>query len=119
MDSEGQALLTEFERGGKLNFDNAEQLYREAIILRENGALSRALCLHQISNEECGKLELLGGYAMAIVLDHPIDMENMVRVFRDHKAKNYANAYFSVVTDKERAARERADMAGASKTFKQ
>lgn len=117
MNEQDRALLAEFARGGELIFDNAEQLYREARILRENGAFSRALCLHQISNEECGKLEILGGYAMTVVLGIQIDLAQVAKTFRDHEAKNYANAYFAGVTDEERAARERQDWAGARKAF--
>lgn len=42
VNEEHKTLLAEFARGGELIFDNAEQLYREARILRENGAFSRA-----------------------------------------------------------------------------
>ncbi|MBR1034339.1 AbiV family abortive infection protein [Bradyrhizobium japonicum] len=34
-------------------FDNAEKLYFEAELLAKAGATARALCLHQISLEEC------------------------------------------------------------------
>lgn len=119
MDKENKAHLAEFVRGGELIFDNAEQLYREARILRENGAFGRALCLHQLSNEECGKLEILGGYAMSIILGDVISLAQMAKTFRNHEAKNYANAYFAGVTDEEHAARGRGDWAGASKAFKE
>lgn len=118
MDKKNKALLAEFVRGGELIFDNAEQLYREARILRENGAFGRALCLHQLSNEECGKLEILGGYAMTITLGHDFSPAKMAKRFRDHEAKNYAMVYFASVTDEERAARRRGDWTGSSKAFK-
>lgn len=118
VDKEDKDRLAEFARGGELIFDNAEQLYREACILRENGAFSRALCLHQLSSEECGKLEMLGGYAMTIILDHGFNPAKMVKAFRNHKAKNFANAYFAGVTEKEQAARKRGDWAGSSRAFK-
>jgi AbiV family abortive infection protein len=98
-------------------FENAEQLYKEACLLRESGALSRALCLHQLSNEECGKLEMLGGYAMSIVLGHGVDLTRMTRAFRDHEAKNHATAYFTSITEDERAARARGDWEGSSDAF--
>jgi AbiV family abortive infection protein len=117
VDKKDEARLAEFARGGELIFDNAEQLYREACILRENGAFSRALCLHQISNEECGKLEMLGGYAMTIVLGHGFDPAKMIKAFRNHEAKNNANAYFAGVTDEEKEARKRGDWAGSARAF--
>jgi AbiV family abortive infection protein len=119
VDNQHKAFLAEFARGGELIFDNAEQLYREARILRESDALSRALCLHQLSNEECGKLEILGGYAMTVTVGHKFNADQMARVLRNHQAKNHANAYFAHVNDEERAARERGDWARASKVFKE
>ena len=112
-----QDLLAEFSRGGALILDNAEQLYREACILRDHGALSRALCLHQLSKEECGKLELLGGYAVSIASGDPVNLKLMAKTLRDHRAKNNANAYFAGVTEHERAARERKDWTTASRAF--
>lgn len=117
LDEQSKALLAELARGGEMIFDNAERLYTEACILRENGALSRALVLYQLSNEECGKLEILGAYAMTIVSGQKIDLRRMASVLRDHEAKNFANAYYSDVTEVERAARERGDWAGAAKAF--
>ena len=88
MDEKNMALLAEFARGGELIFDNAEQLYREACVLRDHEAFSRALCLHQLSNEECGKLNILGGYAMTITLGDDFDPAKMAKALRDHEAKN-------------------------------
>lgn len=119
MDEKNRILLAELARGGESIFDNAEQLFREVRILREKGAFSRALCLHQLSNEECGKLEILGGYAMMITIGENVDPAQMAKAFRDHEAKNYANAYFAGLTEEERAARERGDWAGSSKAFKE
>jgi AbiV family abortive infection protein len=119
MDKENKTLLAEFARGGELIFDNAEQLYREARILRENGAFSRSLCLHQLSNEECGKLEIIGWYATSIVLGDVVNLAQMEKILRSHKDKNYANAYFAGVTDEEHAAWGRGDWAGSSKAFKE
>jgi AbiV family abortive infection protein len=119
LDKASEALLAEFVRGAEIIRENAEQLYREACILRENGALSRALCLHQLSNEECGKLEMLGGYAMTITLGHQVDLAGMAKALRDHEAKNHANAYFTDITDDERAARARGDWAGSSRAFEE
>lgn len=118
MDGAQQTLLNEFARGAQMIFDNAEQLCREAGILRENGALSRALGLHQLSNEECGKLELLGGYAMSVISGRQIDLRKLAKALRDHEAKNHANAYHAAVTEEERAARERGDFSGSSRAFK-
>jgi AbiV family abortive infection protein len=99
-------------------FENAQQLCNEALLLRRNGAMARAVCLHQLSNEECGKVELLGGWAMSIVLGHQVDVAHISRALRDHKVKNYANAYFSGVTDDEHNARAQGDWAKASEIFR-
>jgi AbiV family abortive infection protein len=117
LDPARAALLAEFRRGGELVLDNAEQLYREACILRGNAALSRALALHQLSNEECAKVEMLGASAMAVVLGHEVDLRKLERAFRDHESKNHVNAYFASTTEEERAARTQGDWAAASKAF--
>src|SRR5690349_3327791 len=103
---EDLAILRELQRGGEMIFENAQQLCDEAHILRNNGAIARAVALHQLSGEECGKIELLGGWAMSIVLGHGVSTAWIARNLRDHKSKNYANAYFSNVTDEELSAHE-------------
>lgn len=62
-----KALLSELLRGVEKTFENAEALFREASLLAQARCLSRALFLHQISLEECGKIEILGrmGYELA------------------------------------------------------
>ena len=63
------ALLSELAQGVHSKaLQNAEALYHEAAILYAHGAVSRALLLlHQISMEECGKIEILGGWATSLV----------------------------------------------------
>ncbi len=121
MDSKSKTLLAEFTRGGQLIRENAEQLYREACILGKHAAPCRALCLHQLSNEECGKLELLGSYAVVVACGMKVSRQEMrktmERAFRSHEAKNHANAYFAAVVGEERAARDRKDWHAASKAF--
>jgi AbiV family abortive infection protein len=117
LDKATEALLAEFVRGGEMIYENAKQLNTEAAILREKGALSRALCLYQLSNEECGKLEMLGGYAMMIVLGHNVDVKRMASALRNHEAKNHATAHFTSITDEERAARARRDWKGSAEAF--
>ena len=51
-----QALI----EGASKTFANAEALYSEATILANCQAWARALVLHQISSEECAKIEMLG-----------------------------------------------------------
>ena len=52
--------LSQLVRGASLAFANAVELLREAKTLSAYGAFSRALFLHQISLEECGKTEMIG-----------------------------------------------------------
>lgn len=112
------ALLAELKRGGQLILENARELCGEARHLRKYGAFARAVCLHQLSNEECGKVELVGGWAMSVVLGEQVDVARLGKALTDHRAKNYANAYFSAVTEDERAARDKGDWAGASEIFR-
>lgn len=113
-----KSLLEEFVRGGELIRENAEHLYREACLLRTHGALARAAALHQLSSEECGKLEMLGGFAMGIALGRPTKLSDITKAFRKHEAKNHANAYFSEVTKAERTARDAKDWKTAIAIFR-
>jgi len=63
---ERKALLSEFNRGAKLIFNNAEVLFQEAEVLRKNGSYARSLFLHQISMEECAKVEMIGAWATTV-----------------------------------------------------
>lgn len=110
--------LREYSRGAQLILENAEALYKEADTLRRAGFLARAAFLHQISMEECAKVDMVGGWATMLLMDGQVDDEVIANVFRDHKAKNHANAYNATVTPGEREARERGDWKASSKAFK-
>jgi AbiV family abortive infection protein len=111
-------LLQEIVRGAQLAFENAEKLYQEAQLLGSNGAFARALTLHQISMEECSKVDMLGNAAISLVLGHPVDINKLAARFRQHKVKNYNNTYMSVTTDAEREARKSGDPKRAIEIFK-
>jgi AbiV family abortive infection protein len=111
-------LLQEILRGAQLAFENAEKLYQEAGLLGTNGAFARALTLHQISMEECSKVNMLGTAAISLLLGHPVDLNKLAAKFRQHKIKNYSNAYISVTTDAEREARKSGDPERAIEIFK-
>jgi AbiV family abortive infection protein len=104
-------------RGVQLSFRNAEDLFQEAELLREKGHYARAVVLHQLSIEECGKIEIIGGYAMHLLLNGEIDIDAMTLAFRSHKAKNYANSYFTEVAGDELKAHESGDMKAAMEVF--
>ena len=65
-------LLGQLAMGAKKVIDNAEALYQEASILKNHGAISRAVFLHQISLEECGKAEIMGWWATGVLMGHKI-----------------------------------------------
>ncbi len=112
-----QALLKELARGIELAFDNAEKLYGEGELLRKSGFLARAYFCHQISLEECGKIEIIGGWITHLFLGGEVDIKPMTKAFRSHQAKNYANAYFAAVTPEEREARDKGDLKRALAAF--
>jgi len=105
-------------RGAQLMFTNAEHLYLEGDQLRKNGSFHRALFLHQISLEECGKIEIVGGWATHLLMGEEVDISKMTKAFRSHKAKNYANAYFAALTTEEREARKHGDTKEAVEAFR-
>ncbi len=118
MDENEREKFDELVRGAQLAFDNAEALYNEGQLLGTNGAFARALTLHQISLEECSKLDILCVAAMSIVMGHPVDLDKLAGKFRQHKVKNYNNAYMSARTEAEVEASKRGDGAAAIEIFK-
>lgn len=118
MKQKEKLLLDEIVRGAQLAFENAEKLYQEAQLLGSSGAFARALTLHQISMEECSKVDMLGTAAISLVLGHAIDVNKLAAKFTQHKVKNYNNAYMSVTTDAEREARKSGDPKRAIEIFK-
>ena len=80
-------------------------------------ALNRALFLHQISLEECGKVEMLGAWATSLLIGFKVDTQKMSKELASHRAKNNANSYFLPVSDAERQARATSDVPAAVKAF--
>jgi AbiV family abortive infection protein len=117
MDAKTRTLLSEMSRGAQLTFTNAEELCAEGDLLRRNGSMNRALFLHQISLEECGKIEIIGAWATNLLLGAHVDVPEMTKAFRSHQAKNYANAYFATPTAAELEARARGDTRAAVEAF--
>jgi AbiV family abortive infection protein len=113
------AQLLELVRGASLAFENAQDLYREASLLRGHGALSRALFLHQISLEECGKIEILGGWATSLLAGFEVNIGKLSGALARHKSKNYANAYMLPVTQAESRARADGDWDRAIEAFEE
>ncbi|MDY0980716.1 MULTISPECIES: AbiV family abortive infection protein [Stenotrophomonas] len=107
-----------FIKGAEMIHFNAAALYREALILRAAGAFARASVLHQISMEECSKVDTIGAVVVSILAGQEVDEASLTKNFRDHKAKNYANAYNAEPTDEEHSARERRDWEAAQAAFR-
>ena len=116
-DAKRKSLLSELARGAKETFKNAEQLFLEASLLKDNGMLNRALFLHQISMEECAKVELLGVSATSLLMGEEVDATKLAAALASHKAKNRTNAYMLEPTEEELAARKRADWKGLKEAF--
>lgn len=114
---ENKNLLVALAEGAKKSFENAEQLWYEAITLHQSGSRSRALFLHQISLEECGKIEMLGGWATSILMGHDVDMAKVTAALVRHQSKNNANAYSLEPSLEEKAARDSGDWKGAMRAF--
>jgi AbiV family abortive infection protein len=112
-------LLPVLLEGAEKTFENAEQLFREAQILGESGAVARSLCLHQISLEECSKVDSLGAWATSLVLDFAVDQKKVLSALSRHSSKNKLNAYMLDVTDEEVGARARGDWKVASELFRE
>lgn len=73
--------LEQLALGATLAFENAQDLFREAAVLYATRSYARALFLHQISMEECGKIEILGAWATGHLLGFSSDPRKMARAF--------------------------------------
>jgi AbiV family abortive infection protein len=116
---EDKALARTLIGGAKKTFDNAEALFTEATILANSNAWSRALFLHQISLEECAKIEMLAAATTSLLMGHRVDLKPLRRAFSQHESKNKVNAYFVPKTEDEELAEEAGDFAGALHAFKE
>lgn len=99
-------LLAEFANGARKTFANAEALFGEAVTLHKAGALSRSLFLHQISLEECAKIDMLGGWATSLLMGHSVDIVRMTKAMSSHAHKNRTNAYFLEGSKEEKTAKQ-------------
>jgi AbiV family abortive infection protein len=118
VDEKQKILLAELIRGAEVTFANAEQLFQEASLLRGNRHFCRSIFLHQIAMEECAKVELIGAAATSITMGYTVNLKALGRAFRDHKAKNFANAYMATMSEAEIAAREANDPNAAGEAFR-
>jgi AbiV family abortive infection protein len=111
-------FLSVLVRGAEKMFDNAEKLYFEAEILAKAGATARALCLHQISLEECSKVENMGAWATSLLSGLKVDQDKVLASFRRHSAKNKSNAYMLEGSQAEKDAKALGEWKTAREEFK-
>lgn len=116
--NEKEASLEVLLQGAEKTFANAEQLFFEAELLAKAGALARSLCLHQISLEECSKVNNLGAWGVSLVLGLEVDQKKVLDAFARHSSKNKSNAYMLEPSEEEREARARGDWKGAMEAFR-
>lgn len=103
--------------GARKTVMNADELFDEARLLADAGHFARALLLHQISLEECGKLEMLYVATAEVLRGQAVDMKRLSRTFSKHAAKNRTNAYFLAKSEAELVAEEQDDMGAAHEAF--
>ena len=93
---------------------NADELFDEARLLADAGHFARAVLLHQISLEECGKAELLHVSLSEVLRGQSVDLKQLSKVLAKHAAKNKTNAYFLPKSEAEVSAGEQSDLKNAS-----
>lgn len=76
-----------------LIFDNAESLYRESILLNNNGFYARAYLLAYFSLEELGKIPIVVGAIGQIIQGNEVNWDRIRKRFRNHKAKVESEDY--------------------------
>ena len=104
--------------GAEKTFDNAEKLYFEAMLLAKAKATARALCLHQISLEECSKIENMGAWPTSLLSGLEVNQNRVLAAFRRHSSKNKSNAYMLEGSREEKDAMARRDWKTAREEFK-
>jgi AbiV family abortive infection protein len=104
--------------GALIVFENADRLFNEAGILADVEAFPRAYLLHQISLEECGKIEILSAAVVSCLAGEDVDVKSLAKVFRRHESKNKINAYFLPRSEDEVLAEESGDLSAAVSAFK-
>lgn len=117
LSSEARTLANTLIDGAQKTVMNADELFDEARLLAGAGHVARALLLHQISVEECGKLEMLYVATAEVLRGQAIDMKRLTRAFSKHAAKNRTNAYFLAKSEAELAAEEQDDIGAAHQAF--
>lgn len=114
---ESTALAQALIAGAGKIFANAEALFTEATLLANAQAWARALFLHQISLEECAKIEMLAGATTSILMGHEVNLAPLRRAFSRHESKNRVNAFFLPTTELERSSRDEGDFSAAVREF--
>lgn len=113
-----QVSLEVLASGAEKTFENAEQLFFEAELLAKAGAVSRALYLHQISLEECSKVDTLGAWAVSLLAGLEVNQKKVLAALARHSSKNKSNAYMLEGSEAEKDAKSRGDLKGAIEAFK-
>jgi len=113
-----KASIDVLAAGAAKTFENAEQLFFEAELLAKAGAVSRALFLHQISLEECSKIETLGAWAVSLIVGFDVDEKKVLAALARHASKNKSNAYMLEGSAAEKEAKSRGDFKAALDAFK-
>lgn len=117
LSSEARTLAYTLIDGAQKTVMNADELFDEARLLADASHVARALLLHQISLEECGKLEMLYVATAEVLRGQTVDMKRLSRAFSKHAAKNRTNAYFLAKSEVEQAAEEQDDIGAAHQAF--
>ena len=115
---EQEAFAVGLIDGAQRVFENADRLFYEAGVLADVEAFPRAYLLHQISLEECGKIEILGAAVLSHLIGKEVDVKSLSRVFRRHESKNKMNAYFLPFSEEEQVAEKNNDIEAAVSAFK-
>ncbi|MBF8740017.1 AbiV family abortive infection protein [Pseudomonas guariconensis] len=116
--AEQEAFALKLIDGALSIFENADRLFYEGGVLADVGAFPRAYLMHQISMEECGKIEILGAAVVQCLSGEEVSVKTISTAFRRHESKNKINAYFLPRSEAEIAAIEVDDAAAAVSAFK-
>ncbi|MDO7903395.1 AbiV family abortive infection protein [Pseudomonas sp. K1(2024)] len=116
--AEQEAFALKLIDGALSIFENADRLFYEGGVLADVGAFPRAYLMHQISMEECGKIEILCAAVVQCLSGGEVSVKGISSAFRRHESKNKMNAYFLPRSEAEIAAIEVDDATAAVSAFK-
>ncbi|PHQ60962.1 MAG: hypothetical protein COC08_06700, partial [Maribacter sp.] len=83
--------------GIKKSLKNADELFEDAQILKNNKRISRAYTLFQFCIEECGKASLIYSFLLDDDIENSLKLKKFRAKYRNHISKTSASQGFDLI----------------------